>query len=82
MRCRVVTGRGTPLHRSRDPDIPWSAARPEGVIGQRHGHHRWTIGRGFLKVPRGVALDPATKNMIVSDKIGNRLVTFSLPEVF
>ena len=43
---------------------------------------RWTIGRGFLKVPRGVALDPATKNMIVSDKIGNRLVTFSLPEVF
>ncbi len=43
---------------------------------------RWTIGRGFLKVPRGVALDPETKNMIVSDKIGNRLVTFNLPEVF
>jgi hypothetical protein len=43
---------------------------------------RWSIGRGFLKVPRGVALDPATKSMIVSDKIGNRLVTFSFPEVF
>ena len=43
---------------------------------------RWTIGRGFLKVPRGVALDPATKNFVVSDKIGNRIVTFHLPEVF
>lgn len=43
---------------------------------------RWTIGRGFLKVPRGVALDPQGKNLIVSDKVGNRIVTFSLPEVF
>jgi hypothetical protein len=43
---------------------------------------RMTIGRGFVKVPRGVALDPEMKNMVVSDKIGNRLVTFHLPEVF
>ena len=43
---------------------------------------RWALGRGFLKVPRGIALDPETKNIIVSDKIGNRLVTFNLPEVF
>ena len=43
---------------------------------------RWTIGRGFLKVPRGVALDPEAKNMIVSDKIGNRIVTFNFPEIF
>jgi hypothetical protein len=43
---------------------------------------RWTIGRGFLKVPRGVALDPEAKSMIVSDKVGNRIVTFHLPEIF
>jgi hypothetical protein len=43
---------------------------------------RWTIGRGFLKVPRGVALDAEAKNLIVSDKIGNRIVTFHLPEIF
>ena len=43
---------------------------------------RWTIGRGFLKVPRGVALDPEAKNVIVSDKIGNRILTFHLPEIF
>jgi hypothetical protein len=43
---------------------------------------RWRIGRGFLKVPRGVALDPETKSMIVSDKVGNRIVTFHFPEIF
>jgi DNA-binding beta-propeller fold protein YncE len=43
---------------------------------------RWTIGRGFLKVPRGVALDPEAKTMIVSDKVGNRIVSFHLPEIF
>ena len=43
---------------------------------------RWAIGRGFLKVPRGVALDSETKSMIVSDKVGNRIVTFHLPEIF
>jgi hypothetical protein len=43
---------------------------------------RFALGRGFLKVPRGVALDPATQNFMVSDKIGNRIVTFHLPEVF
>ncbi len=43
---------------------------------------RWTIGKDFLKVPRGVALDPEAKNFVVSDKIGNRILTFSLPEIF
>jgi DNA-binding beta-propeller fold protein YncE len=43
---------------------------------------RWTIGRGFLKVPRGVAVDPEGKNLIVSDKVGNRIVTFNMPEIF
>ena len=43
---------------------------------------RWTIGRGFLKVPRGVALDPEARAMIVSDKVGNRIVTFHFPEIF
>ena len=43
---------------------------------------RWTIGRGFLKVPRGVALDPEAKGLIVSDKVGNRIVSFHLPEIF
>jgi hypothetical protein len=33
-------------------------------------------------VPRGVALDPEAKSMIVSDKVGNRIVTFHLPEIF
>jgi hypothetical protein len=43
---------------------------------------RWTIGRGFLKVPRGVALDAEARSLIVSDKIGNRIVTFHFPEIF
>jgi hypothetical protein len=43
---------------------------------------RWRIGRGFLKVPRGIALDAEGKNIIVSEKIGNRVVTFHLPEVY
>ena len=43
---------------------------------------RWTIGRGYLKVPRGVAVDQEAKNLIVSDKVGNRIVTFHLPEIF
>ncbi|MCH8269495.1 MAG: hypothetical protein IH846_18510 [Acidobacteria bacterium] len=43
---------------------------------------RWTIGKGVLKVPRGIALDPEAKNFIVSEKIGNRILTFHLPEIF
>lgn len=43
---------------------------------------RWTMGQGFLKVPRGVAVDPERESLIVSDKIGNRIVTFHLPEIF
>jgi hypothetical protein len=43
---------------------------------------RLRIGTGFLKVPRGIGLDPASQNVVVSDKIGNRIVTFHVPEVF
>ena len=43
---------------------------------------RLSIGRDVLKVPRGVALDPASRNFVVTDKIGNRVVTFHLPEIF
>ena len=43
---------------------------------------RFRIGTGFLKVPRGIALDPASQNLVVSDKIGNRIVTFHVPEIF
>ena len=43
---------------------------------------RWTIGKGFLKVPRGIALDPEARNFVVSDKIGNRILTFHLPEIY
>jgi hypothetical protein len=43
---------------------------------------RWHIGKGFLKVPRGIALDAEGKSVIVTEKIGNRIITFHLPEVF
>ena len=43
---------------------------------------RLRIGTGFLKIPRGIGLDPASQNLVVSDKIGNRIVTFHVPEVF
>ena len=43
---------------------------------------RLRIGTGFLKIPRGIGLDPSTQNVVVSDKIGNRIVTFHVPEVF
>ena len=45
---------------------------------------RWTIGgpNGSLKKPRGVALDPENKTVIVSDKYLNAALTYSLPELF
>jgi hypothetical protein len=45
---------------------------------------RWTIGGpgGVLRDVRGIALDVAGKNVIVSDKTLNAVLTFNVPEVF
>ena len=45
---------------------------------------RWTIGgpKGMLKMPRGVALDPKNKNVLISDKRLNAVLTYHFPEVF
>ena len=45
---------------------------------------RWTIGgpQGMLRQPRGVALDPKNKSLIVSDKYLNAVLTYYFPEVF
>ena len=45
---------------------------------------RWTIGgpKGVLRMPRGVALDPQNKSMLVSDKRLNAVLTFYFPEMF
>ena len=45
---------------------------------------KWTIGgpRGVLRMPRGIALDVKNKNMMVSDKRLNAVLTFHFPEMF
>jgi hypothetical protein len=43
---------------------------------------RWKIGLGILKDTRGVALDVANKNVIVTDKTLNAILTFNVPEAF
>jgi hypothetical protein len=45
---------------------------------------RWTIGGPnlLLKDARGIALDAKNKNVIVSDKTLNAVLTFHVPEVF
>jgi hypothetical protein len=45
---------------------------------------RWKIGgpRSTLKKPRGVALDPAHKEVIVADMRLNAVLTYFLPELF
>ncbi|HEY7679143.1 MAG TPA: hypothetical protein VIC04_01400 [Terriglobia bacterium] len=45
---------------------------------------RWTIGgpNGLLSDARGVAVDPKSKTVIVSDKQLNGVLTFHVPEVF
>jgi DNA-binding beta-propeller fold protein YncE len=44
----------------------------------------WTIGgpNGVLQMPRGVTLDVKNKNIIMSDKRLNSVMTFSVPEIF
>jgi len=45
---------------------------------------RWTIGgpNGLLRRPRGVTLDPESKNVIVGDKYLNSVLTWHVPEIF
>ncbi len=45
---------------------------------------RWTIGGpyGILKQPRGIDFDPKNKTVIISDKVLNAVLTYSLPEIF
>ena len=45
---------------------------------------RWTIGGpdGRLRKPRGLALDPENKTVIISDKFLNAVLTYSLPEMY
>jgi hypothetical protein len=45
---------------------------------------RWTIGgpNGVLRQIRGITLDPEHKNVIVSDKYLNAILTFNFPEIF
>jgi DNA-binding beta-propeller fold protein YncE len=45
---------------------------------------RWRIAgpKGVLQMPRGVVLDPKHKELIVTDKRQNAVLTFSFPEIF
>lgn len=45
---------------------------------------QWTIAgpKGLLRQPRGVTLDPKNKNLIVSDKFLNGVLTYHFPELF
>ncbi len=45
---------------------------------------RWTIGGpgGMLRKPRGIAFDPENKTVMVSDKLLNAVMTYSVPEIF
>ncbi|HWP83929.1 MAG TPA: hypothetical protein VNN17_01960 [Terriglobia bacterium] len=43
---------------------------------------RWKIGLGVLKDTRGVALDLKNKNVLVTDKTLNAILTFHVPEAF
>jgi hypothetical protein len=45
---------------------------------------KWTIGgpKGVLRMPRGIALDVKNRNMMVSDKRLNAVLTFHFPEIF
>ena len=57
----------------------WSTTQDNGDAAPR-----WTIGGPFgdLKQPRGIALDVKGKNVIVSDKVLNAVLTYSFPEIF
>ena len=45
---------------------------------------RWTIGGpgGRIRQPRGITVDAKSKNIIISDKYLNAVLTYSFPELF
>ena len=43
---------------------------------------QWTVAKGWLRQTRGLTLDPKNKTVIVSDKMLNAVMTFSIPEMF
>ena len=43
---------------------------------------RWSIGNGIFYDIRGVAVDPRSKTVVVTDKTLNAIVTFHVPEIF
>jgi DNA-binding beta-propeller fold protein YncE len=45
---------------------------------------RYTVGGpyGMLKLPRGLDFDPKNKTILISDKLVNAVLTYSLPEIF
>jgi hypothetical protein len=57
----------------------WSTTEDDGDVAPR-----WTIGgpHGELKQPRGIDLDVAGRNVIVSDKVLNAVLTYHFPEIF
>jgi len=69
---------------------PGGRYRPEDFVAVWSIHDdgdvppRWTIGgpNGLLKDARGVAVDVKNKNVIVSDKTLNAVLTFHVPEAF
>ena len=54
---------------------------PHFTLSYAQVDHRWPT-HGVLKMPRGIALDVKNKNMLVSDKRLNAVLTFHFPEVF
>jgi DNA-binding beta-propeller fold protein YncE len=73
-----VTVRGGERHDPEDFVGVWS------VFDNGEVYPRWTIGGpdGPLKDSRGVALDIRNKNVIVTDKTLNAILTFHIPEAF
>ena len=85
---QVYPPRGLIVVTQSTDDAP---AEPEGVyIGvwsiKDNGDvpPRWKIGgpKSMIKKPRGVALNPRNKEIIVADMRQNALLTFYFPEIF
>ena len=70
---------------------PYEDEEPEGVLVGIWSIYdngdvapRWMIGgpQSGLKKPRGVALDPENKEVIVADMRLNAVLTYYFPEIF
>ena len=72
LRARRQFPRSRTLHTPMNPSFGFSH-RPSGPSAAPHG---------VLKMPRGIALDVKNKNMLVSDKRLNAVLTFHFPEIF